>query len=748
MPSENLQRDQPNQRDDPFNLNIQYVFCLPDHSIKEFTLFQGFSPGLLHMGPALRMLTNLPVDLDEPIQPREMQMTRRMSGAGSWQWSILNTTTFPLLPVCAQRPFWVLFSHDPDTAASIEEFAQKQPLPILHFSTSDDPSARRLSEASQSTVQAHVLEVLELLQSYYPAGLLDSYRARVMQWQYLEIETLPLIRRSHPITFPNHVVAESLGFDFAGYEDFKTEEENDYAPIMVESAKAILDLRDLIPPLELDRIFPRWPALILHVPSHNRGAVTHRFGNTNDPDGRALFAIQQIFHRQKGFLVPVDETKISKVFGSNVAIGAYALRQTELAIYAHLIALRAASTVSATIRLPPSVNRVFGTVAALGNHTRSPAPKRPMRMRRLLDTVQLRLRSAVTDQTMELIERSGPSGIKLIADAPLEWLPVRGLPLGLRYNVSRVGAIPGNQMAAQMFLHRPIRFEVDDLRRILIITSYTADDHIRHVLTKRLAQLSPSWNDQLDIEIVPVTTVEEFKEALVNFEGHIVVFDGHGNHPQGDRSFGTLMLAGKPVDVWDLRGEVVMPPIVILSACDTHGADRNQNTAANGFISCGARTVLGTLLPIDADGAGHFLAILLHWIAIGLTSMMKATGRVLLWSEVVGTAIKRKAAIDVCEHFVQQGLLKPGESAELSAMTGVRIVAGDVEWYEWQLVELAKRCQLPESDVKAIASQAIAASDAIRYIQMGNPESITIGSPNDFPDDAKATFLAENGDDE
>ncbi|MGO7244341.1 hypothetical protein ACCS70_34640 [Rhizobium ruizarguesonis] len=98
--------------------------------------------------------------------------------------------------------------------------------------------------------------------------------------------------------------------------------------------------------------------------------------------------------------------------------------------------------------------------------------------------------------------------------------------------------------------------------------------------------------------------------------------------------------------------------------------------------------------------------------------MMKATGRVMLWTEVVGTAIKRKAAIDVCQHFVQLGKLSPDDSAELSAMAGARIVAGDVDWYEWQLLELVKRCQHPQSDVAAIASEAIAASDAIRYIQM------------------------------
>ena len=723
---------------DEIDTDIHYVFCIPDSELKDFTFFQGFAPGLLGMPSAFRALTMLPIDLEDPAQPKQGRMARRMSGAGSWRWMILNTSALPHLPIGPDHPFWVIFSENANTANAIAALAARVHLPPLHVSRHEVPGAIALHTANQDAVRTHILATLNKLTSIAPSADLARYRALLDQWRSFDAETLPAVRKSHPMTFPNHVVAESLGYQYSSEDAFNADDEADYAPVMAESARTILDLRDMVPAMVSDLLFPRWPSLILHAPAENRATTARPLGSLTNADSRAIFDVQMMLRRQRGFLVPMDDGMRERLAASPVATGAFLLRRQELSIYAHLIALRAASTVSATLRMPPSINRVFGTVAALGNHTRSAAKRHPTRMKRLFDAVQARLRSAAGDEVMALIERAGPMGIKLVSDAPVEWLPVRGLPLGIRYNVSRVGTTPGNHMAMQMFLHRPIRLRPANVRRVLVITSYEAKDRIRALLTRRLHEMAPMWEGNLSLEIVPVASLHEFRETLTRFDGHVMIFDGHGDHPDGDVSLGTLMIAGKPIDIWDQRGDINVPPIVILSACDTHGADRNHNSAANGFLACGARTVLATLLPIDANDAAEFTARLLLRIANGIEPIIKMAGRTVLWSEVIGGLLRMKMSTDLANPFLKSGKISPENYRELRQQANLRINLGDFDWYEWQVAELAERCHLTAAEVETCAGEAIAVSDAIRYVQMGNPESITIGTTEDLPDAIQA----------
>jgi len=81
-----------------------------------------------------------------------------------------------------------------------------------------------------------------------------------------------------------------------------------------------------------------------------------------------------------------------------------------------------------------------------------------------------------------------------------------------------------------------------------------------------------------------VQTVEQFIEALNSVEGGDINIDGHGIYDDGD-GIGKLAIGKEQIDVWRLRGEMRVPPIVILSACDTHGLDSPSHaTVGNGFL--------------------------------------------------------------------------------------------------------------------------------------------------------------------
>ena len=50
----------------------------------------------------------------------------------------------------------------------------------------------------------------------------------------------------------------------------------------------------------------------------------------------------------------------------------------------------------------------------------------------------------------------------------------------------------------------------------------------------------------------------------------------------------------------NFAGAVRVPPIALLSACDTHALDGSHATPANAFMNAGADTVVATSFPVNA----------------------------------------------------------------------------------------------------------------------------------------------------
>ena len=117
----------------------------------------------------------------------------------------------------------------------------------------------------------------------------------------------------------------------------------------------------------------------------------------------------------------------------------------------------------------------------------------------------------------------------------------------------------------------------------------------------------------------------------------------------GAMSLETPQLIEEKIDIWQLqRKRPRVPPIVVLSACDTHAADRNHASTANGFLSIGARAVLGSVFPIDAEDAASFVARLLYRIAKFIPSAQKQFNRSLTWMEIMGGMIRMQLLTDFC----------------------------------------------------------------------------------------------------
>jgi len=212
--------------------------------------------------------------------------------------------------------------------------------------------------------------------------------------------------------------------------------------------------------------------------------------------------------------------------------------------------------------------------------------------------------------------------------------------------------------------------------------------------------------------------------ALNAFDGAMVIFDGHGSHEPDQPA--VLHLKNSTVDIWSLRGRLDRaPPIIVLSACDTHAADRNHATTANGFLSLGARAVLSAVLPIDAIAAATLTSRLIWRIVGYLPLQIRRLERPVTWTEVIGGMLRLQLVTDMLRHFLRKGLIPKDqfEGHMMHCCMEVNLLKDD------PFAEVRARLigsGLDTSRVDRELRLAVATSSVISYRNIGRPETILI----------------------
>ena len=265
------------------------------------------------------------------------------------------------------------------------------------------------------------------------------------------------------------------------------------------------------------------------------------------------------------------------------------------------------------------------------------------------------------------------------------------------------------------------------LRKILVISSFADDDPLKDYLTGSLKATGHEWAGKAEIVYKSARTRAEFVEALNEFYGGVLIFDGHGAN-NATEPVGKLLIGSEAADVWEFRNKVRIPPIVILSACDTHGIDASsQATVGNGFLLLGARTVLATLLPMGGQAAASFIARLVLRIVEFVPTAISTRKRALDWTEVISGMLRMLLASELLDALVGPPDGRDTPRGRFQTEANVHINMRESEtWFEDLLGRIAQHRGETVERVSARAEGVIARSQAIRYVQLGNPESILI----------------------
>lgn len=705
------------------DFRVQYILTMPKQKLEDASPWFGFTPGVHSVVPLVKTVLNLPQHVMQLAAGRDNCIAMRISGA-TYQLIPLETQALPYLPVGPLIPFWCVLSTDL-TFKDVDEFIASRTHPILHISTSK--GARSIT--ATSVTRRDLLDLVKRVVSHLPQLLeddllrgLNGLDAPFGNWESVK---LGVPQRFHFSTMPNELALKSLGYEFDREERLLAAgSDAPYVGAIVESANALEEERSRVISIG-PIVYPPPVNLILLAP-----AIYQHLYKVQAKPNESIRVPRQIlnaFAKQGHYYLEGDRLPLEEAQSYEFSAMVKSYRQ-DLYTCSMAATAKAANSFAPVLRLPPSINRINGELSALGSCARADrkAPHRVSKESKLLRKIGQTLSTLVPQEFLGFIDRP-MNRIKLIGNTPIEWLPIRGLPMMIRYETSRIPSTPGFTFFSSAVISYEKVLHTSYFNEVLVIRSFGKNDQMRNYLSTALEIVAPQTRPGFRYKLVDVATIDEFVSAVNSFDGAVMIFDGHGR-PSTLSEIGAIALDGTPVDIWKYREQIKVPPVVILSACDTHPIDGSHASVANAFLMLGASTVLGTLLPIDARQAAVFISRLVLRISEYIPHIVQDLNQPLRWSSVVHGLLQMSYVSE------QMGILKKkfslkidlNEELALQMMTNNLVFGQDPEWYEKVKTTMADVFQCGPAKLEEALITWAQLPDTLKYLQLGNPDQILI----------------------
>lgn len=723
--------------------DITYIVPVEDNDPSDASLLQGFSRSLMQHEPIIRIINSLPSDLWELTpERRDTRLARRMSGQSPVSWFGQSTRALTSMVTPEFMPFLVVFFGPDHDMRKFQKWIEAHPFPLVVVS--EKGGVLNYEELDLDSLRDAFLQICDAISGKVQKEALEAARSALQSWVEPEEHDLGYQVGGHNSLRPNLSALTAAGYNDPIYGPF--EKINDgigpYVDQISKTTRSILNERSKVGEVAANQYFRRPPSINLFAPAiypHIK-EISLSGGPFPDDEKRRFLAVRRALERQDGYaFLATTPAQIQAIFGaepSDEPRPHFLMneRARELSLASECISTLAASEISAVLRLPNRVNRTSGQVRQFAEQHHAVRTKERKRLE-----VFRRVQSAITESVPEdftpFLEQA-EDGVRLVCDAHLEWLRLRKLPLAIQRDTARIPVTPGNLFVDQITPKKYWHLKVSDFSEILVLSALQEEDPISRFFDDAISVFEPYFAKNVTVRTVRVRNKDELVDALNSFDGAMLVFDGHGGHKPGKPA--TLQLLDEEIDIWQLQGEFPrVPPIVILSACDTHAADRNHSSTASGFLSIKARTVLGSVFPIDARDAAAFVARLLYRIAEFVPSAHKVLNRSLTWMEIMGGMIRMQLLTDFCRQLERKKIIDHETYKKVHTDGNMAINTGH-EWpFELVIADLVNR-GIDEKQAWRELQLATANSTAISYIQLGRPETIIVHPDNGFTKDVQS----------
>lgn len=706
---------------------ITYVLVLPDPvEPLEPSPFQGFSAELLRCIETTGRLLRLPPSVVELANERDGALMARLRGGSPYQIVPLYVGAVAAVIANPLYPFLCVVSGR-ETVDDVQRLVDAARRPVLHVTTARRDGIRSLDRLTRDDLLTFCRAVVAFLEERGVRLPMLRLPRTAPPWRTI---ALPMQASGHPIVAANELALMSAGFDlpegrnpipeFDPVSPAQIERMDEpYARVILETLRGFEAARSA----HVTRASPRSRLgieMILSAPAvFPQILANHLNRQPNLP--RILRGLLQQKRYRHVLLAPRFQRELATPEGQ----AAVATRRLELGGYAAGLAVRAASYFAPVVRLPPGINKVRGRLGHLATCIAVPGPHKERKFSRLAREIGRSLEEEIPIPLLDFI-RDGEGGVKLVADAPLELLPLGNAPLALRRVVSRVPVTPGDlymrlMLTAQVLFRTPA-----DLRDVLIIRSFAETDHRKPHLEAAIRSYMERASEGLRIRWRDVNNSNDFVAALNEFAGSVLVFDGHGFHVSADDP-GTLTLAEERLDVSTLQNRVRIPPIVVLSACDTARTDLSHATTVNAFLLLGATSVLGSLAPVESRHSANLVARLLFRLAEYLP-MFERQASLIQWSEVVTGLLRMSYVTDMLIALRRRQVVQisDADAASVQTRANERINDFDRSWLEETVRSLAAAARIEEAQIEAARQDVAYFTETLQYLHFGWPEDLFI----------------------
>jgi len=718
---------------------ICYFIPHSDQDLRNASPLGWYTPGLHEAAGPIRLASSLPVDIREPYAQTDSILLNRLLRR-IWPFIIpIELDAVRDIAPIADMPFQVYLTNNSAVADALDDILGKLSLPVLHASSETGANRIPFEALTSERVSSYVRKVLDVLgEDPSWEGLVKQARRVMSESPQRKVRKHHLPLGLHNVVAPNELALMAFGWRF----------------VRVQRISEPVGRSDTDPQVYVDRICASADAVSAErerlLTNYPPGLIDYRcvlavasmyWGHFENWRSRIQSAEPKVRKMLKHALAAAVQAETyfdrleldsqGRPEGGPLYAALTQQRAADMSSFTAALSMIATASLAPVLRLEPRLNAVRGDLRTLAHCVRTEASHNFVwKTSRLTGALGRKMRDLINPSFLERIdapEQGGRiEGMKLISDLPLELLPTGGLPLGLRYDVSRLPPVPGN-LFVQECMMPPAMLPLRAFDDVLVVRSFKSNDPLRGMLAAAIEGMYESGGiEHVRYRFVDVETVDQFVRALNEFEGAILVFDGHGTVDKAT-GVGSLVIGDEVLDAWAIRKECQMPPIVMFSACDTQPIDGSHGSVATAAFVLGARAVLATMFPIYGVRAAVFNARMLLRIDQFIPIALKYRP-LMTWREVVSGMLRMSHSLEVLRQvnrLARLGLTRK-QMDEVQLCANESINARHAGWYEVFIEKLAELSGRSRTRIVDDIGRWAGLTDAMKYIQLGNPESIVI----------------------
>jgi hypothetical protein len=696
-------------------MRLKYILVVPEavSDLTDVTPFQGWnravaSPEFLEL---LRILCCLPSSLDEVFMTHdEMLASRRkdvfknVTAIGGESLRMISFVSLDEMTIFLCLP------------KQIQTVKESQAIDIgatLILSPIDETGVIDVRKFRKPFCHCIDNELWSAISSQAPK---DSEQRKV----YSKSIALPIL---HGVVTPNIVLLESLGYIVTGEEGVVLGDHEMAVDAVVATAELVMNK------LFLEESI-RNPEIVIYAPAVKvffydfKSSVWNQILRTIKKNWKKKL-IEHLLFKSTSYSsskISIDGKTSPNALKDPVLAPILAIRQSEIFATSMATAVLSSTQNLPSIRLPNSINLRSSQLRHIESLSKRVDPKAKVLLQKAFYKYVTGLKADMGEKISSLIwTKTG--ACKICSDVPLEWVYLGKLPLMISHEVSKLPMTPGNFLLQYAACGLPIALQADDLKNILIVRSFQDSDPIKSML--EFSVKSYLKDEQHEVKVVDVQSELEAIKALNDFNGFVVVFDCHGGH-SGSDSNGWLQFGADQTNTWELAYKARIPPIVMLSACSTSPIGGSHISVANGLLRSGARSIIGTFLPVNGMKSSVFIARIIYRIYSFLPALKSIGFDLITWRTLITGFMQMSYVTDVLYHFRSIGIIDEDFSKSVHMDANQKINLRQDDWYDHVIQLVSEKSGVaPNELIKKIVEEN-PLLETMLYCQVGLPEQIGI----------------------